>query len=83
MKIEIIVDNKNEMPEKLLLEAENEEEQKILTFMHHMNKEGGLIPTLDKLVDMINNGLLIRAGDKWVLRADIILYHEMDSMMYR
>ena len=70
------------LPSSIHLEAENQEEEELLDFMHKMNEAGGLVATIDKVIEMVEDRLLVRVGDEWQLRADRLLSECQSKMMY-
>lgn len=60
-------DRGNELPKELLISADTEEEMELLLFIESMHKSGGFIPTLDKVIELIDTKKLQRVGERWVL----------------
>lgn len=61
------------LPKQITMIADNQDDEEILSFIIEMNKEGGLNPSIDVLVDMITKKQLRRVGDKWQLQVGAVL----------
>lgn len=68
-------------PQKVTMVAENKNDEEILDFIVSMDREGGLTPSIDMLVDMITSGQLRRVGDRWQLQVGAVISQQNQDLV--
>ena len=71
-----------EFPKRIEITAESKEEEEILQFIVKLSGKNGLVPTMDKVKEMIKEGFLKQDGMEWKFNMHKIMMETTPDMMF-
>jgi len=73
---------KVEFPKKIELIADNKDEEEILQFIMEMSDVKAFMPTMEKIQEMIKDGVLTQNGLEWKFNMHKVMMDTAPEVMY-